>query len=162
MSFEGVNYEPVYKVGYIAAIGLAIALIAIFQPFARPEPASSRAYGCYISDVAPSIRLDQSGMTILQPGFARFGYHLERHKTSITLTADAPIQADRVGERYVYSLYHPGVGTFLNFYHVKGGRKYGQFDETKLSSFAMLANDYTELNYRKAAPGECQPSAKRS
>jgi hypothetical protein len=150
------NYEPVYRVGYFAAIILTIASIAIFQPFAKPEPANSRAFGCYVADAAPAIRLDQTGMTILQSDFQRIGYHLERHKTAITLVADAPIQADRFGARYVYSLYHPGVGEFLDFYHVVDGRSYGQFDETQLSSFTMLANDGIELNYSKAPLGECQ------
>ncbi|RYF08476.1 MAG: hypothetical protein EOO77_25105 [Oxalobacteraceae bacterium] len=119
MSYKGVNHESVIKFGYVAALGFAMALIAFFQPFARPEPANSHAYGCYVSTAASHIYLDQFGMTILQPGFARFPYHLERHKTAIALTADAPIQADRVGARYVYSLYHPGVGTFLDFTMLK-------------------------------------------
>ena len=156
MPYEGVNYEPIYRVGYFAAIGLAIASIAIFQPFAKPEPTNSRAYGCYVSDAAPSIRLDRTGMTILQPDFAQIPYHLERHKTAISLAADAPIQANRSGTRYTYSLYHPGIGEFLDFHHVVDGHQYGQFDETQLSSFSMLANDYVELTYNKASPGNCQ------
>jgi hypothetical protein len=158
--YESVNYEPTYRLGYFAAIGLAIALVAIFQPFAKPEPANSRAYGCYVSDAAPSIRLDRTGMTILQPNFARIPYHLERHKTAITLAADAPIQASRSDNRYIYSLYHPGVGEFLDFHHVIDGHQYGQFDETQLSSFSMLANDYVELTYNKVPLGKCQPVGK--
>lgn len=157
MPYESVNYEPVYRLSYFAAIGLAIASIAIFQLSDKPDPANSRAYGCYVSDAAPAILLDQTGMTILQPGFSRILYHLERHKTAITLVADAPIQANRSGNRYIYSFYHPGVGEFLDFHHVIDGHQYGQFDETQLSSFSMLANDYVELTYNKAPRGKCQP-----
>lgn len=157
MPYESVNYEPIYRLGYFAAIGLAIASIAIFQPFAKSEPANSRAYGCYVSDAAPSILLDRTGMTILQSDFSRNPYHLERHKTAITLVADAPIQVNRLNKRYIYSLYHPGVGEFLDFHHVIDGHRYGQFDETQLSSFSMLANDYVELTYNKAPPAKCQP-----
>lgn len=160
MPYEGVNYEPIYRLGYFAAIGLAVASIAIFQPFAKREPVNSRAYGCYVSDAAPSIRLDRAGMTIFQPDFAKIAYHLERHKTGITLTADAPIQANRSGRRYTYSLYHPGIGEFLDFYHVVDGHEYGQFDENHLSSFKMLANDYVELRYIKAPMEKCQLGGK--
>ena len=155
VAYEGVNYEPLYKWGYYAAIAVAIAVVAIFQPFAKPPPPNSRAYGCYIADAAPAIRLDQSGMHILQKSFPRIGFHLERHKTAITLTADAPIQADLVNGRYQYSMYRPGEGWYLDFQHIVNGRRYGQFDEAQLSMFVMLARDGTELLYEKTSPDRC-------
>ena len=155
MSYEGVNYEFLYRWGQYAAVAFVIAGIAFFQPFAKPPPPNFRAYGCYIANEAPSIRLDEAGMSILQKGFPRIGYHLERHKTAITLTADAPIQADLSGDRYVYSMYHPGEGWYLDFQHVVDGRRYGQFDETQLSMFAMLPRDGPEILYHKTALDQC-------
>jgi hypothetical protein len=159
VSYQGVSYEPLYKWGYYAAIALVIALIAIFQPSAKPPLPNSRAYGCYVADAAPSVRLDRDGMSILQSGFRRIGFHLERHKTAVTLTADAPIQAYRSGNRYYYSLYNPGIGTFLDFKRIENDHLYGQLDESQLSSFAMLANDGTEILYSKTSLDSCQGGA---
>lgn len=155
MPYEGVNYEPLYKAGYFAAIGSIVLLIAVFQPLAQPPPNNARAYGCYVADAAPSIRLDQEGMHILQTGFPRIGYHLERHKTAITLTADAPIQAIPSAGKYLYSMYSPGEGWYLDFKHVVNGRYYGEFDETKLAMFEMLAQDGRYIIYSKSSPSNC-------
>lgn len=155
MPYEGVSFEPIYRVGYFAAIGLAIVLIAIFQPLTKPPPANPRAYGCYIADAAPSIRLDQSGMNILQAGFPRIKFHLERHKTGITLTADALIQAIKSDGKYVYSMYSPGEGWYLDFCHIVNGRYYGEFDENKLAMFTMLTQDGNEIVYAKTVPAKC-------
>ena len=155
MSYKGVNYEPLYRWGYLAAIALTIAFVAIFQPFAKPPPPNSAAYGCYVADGAPSILLDPRGMSILQKSFPRIPFHLERHKTAITLTADAPIQADLVGSRYFYSMYHPGEGWYIDFQRVEGGRRYGEFNERQLSMFAMLARDGGEIIYNKAPFESC-------
>jgi hypothetical protein len=158
VSYAGINYEPLYRWGYYAAIALAVAGIAIFQPFAKPPPPNSAAYGCYTADAAPAILLDQKGMSILQQGFPRIPFHLERHKTAITLTADAPIQADLVRDRYIYSMYHPGEGWYMDFQHVEGGRRYGQFDERQLSMFEMLARNGTDIIYRKEPVETCSPN----
>ncbi len=156
MSYKGVNYEPLYRWGYYAAIAVFVAVIAIFQPFTKPPPPNSRAYGCYVAYTAPSIRLDKNGMNILQKGFPRVAFHLERHKTAITLTADAPIQANWSGSRYIYSMYHPGDGWYIDFQHVVDGKRYGEFDETQLSMFAMLARNGFEIIYSKASPAKCK------
>ena len=94
-------------------------------------------------------------MSIRQRGFPGIPFHLERHKTAITLTADAPIQANPAASRYSYSMYHPGIGTFLDFQIIEGDRRYGQFDETQLSMFVMLAGDYHEIVYNKAPLERC-------
>lgn len=132
-------------------------MIAIFQPFAKPPPLNSKAYGCYVADGAPSIRLDESGMHILQKGFPLVPFHLERHKTAITLTADAPIQADWSDDnKYLYSMYHPGEGWYLDFQHIVDGKKYGEFDENRLSMFKMLAQNGVEILYSKALLDKCE------
>ena len=155
VSYEGVNYEPLYRSGYYAAIAVAVAMILIFRPTPKPPPPNSKAYGCYTADFAPAIRLDKSGMNILQQGFPPFAFHLERQKTAITLTADAPIQADWSGKKYVYSMYHPGEGWYLDFEHIVDGKRYGEFDEARLSMFAMLARNGVDIVYSKAAPPKC-------
>lgn len=155
MSYKGSDYEPVYRWGYYAAIACIVLMVAVFQPFAKPEPVNSRAYGCYTAAGAPSIRLDNNGMAIMQKSFPVIKFHLERHKTGITLTADAPIQADANGGSYVYSMYHPGIGSFLNFYRDDAGHRYDVFDETQLTSFIMLARDGNEISYVKAGAGDC-------
>lgn len=95
-------------------------------------------------------------MDIMQPGFPPIDFHLERQKTGITLTADAPIQADWSGNRYFYSMYHPGEGWYLDFQHFVDGKRYGEFDETRLSMFAMLARNGVDIVYKKAMPIKCE------
>lgn len=155
VSFQGVNYEALYKWGSYAAIAFGIAMVAIFQPLAKPDPPNFRAYGCYVADAAPAIRLDKNGMSILQKGFPRVGFHLERHKTAITLTADAPIQAEFVNNRYLYSMYDPGEGWYLDFRRIENGRRYGQFDETQLSMFEMLSRNGVNIIYNKTSLDRC-------
>lgn len=155
VSYESDNFDTLFGWGGFVAFGLALVGFAVFQPLAKPDPQNSAAYGCYVAEAAPSILLDSKGMSIRQRGFPVIPFHLERHKTAITLTADAPIKADVAAGRYLYSMYHPGIGTFLDFQKIEGGLRYGQFDETQLSTFVMLARDYHEIVYNKASLDRC-------
>lgn len=137
----------------VAAVAAVFIMIAVFQPFAKPEPKAARTYGCYAADGAPAIRLDATGMHVLQKGFPRIPFHIERHKMAITLTADAPIRADRTDGRYLYSMYRPGIGTYLEFRRADDGA--GEFDEARLSRFVMTATDGTDLIYDRTSPDGC-------
>ena len=159
MAYENTNYEPLYQWGYYAAIAVAVAMIAIFQPFAQPALPNFRAYGCYTADTAPAIRLDQSGMKILQQGFPPVGFHLERHKTAIDPYRRCSYPSrllSTTGEKYVYSMYHPGEGWYLDFQHIVNGKRYGEFDETRLSMFTMLARNGVDIVYSKAVMIKCE------
>jgi hypothetical protein len=92
----------------------------------------------------------------LQKDFPIIPFHLERQKTGITLAADAPIQAVWSGRKYLYSMYHPGEGRYLDFQRVVDGKRYGEFDETRLSMFMMLAENGVDIVYSKAAPTNCE------
>lgn len=156
MAYPGTDYEPLYKWSYYAAIAIVFAGIMFFQPLAKSPPPNSAAYGCYTATSAPAILLNRDGMSILQKGFPRIPFHLENHKTAIALTADVPIQADLVDNSYEYAMYHPGEGWYLNFQKIEAGRRYGQVDAAKLSMFAMLARDGTEILYSKGPLDRCE------
>lgn len=141
-------------------IALAAAfLFALFNPQEQPPVAkNSTVFGCYTSDRAPAITLDARGMHIVQPGFPTIPFHLERHKTGYALTADRPIQAEQRGTSFLYSFYGPGAGTYLDFFHIINGQKYGVIDEADLASFTMLARNGTYLNYTKDEAAACSTS----
>lgn len=145
------DYERAGRIAYYLAIaGLAIAgVYTAFAPHA-PPPANSKAFGCYTNPQAAPILLDRQGMAILQRDPLRFGYHLEDGKNGIVLTAEAPISAALVNQRYLFSIDRVGIGKFLNFINEQNGRSYGEFDADKLRTFEMLAEDGTDLAYRKA------------
>lgn len=136
-----------------AAVFLGAALF--LGPKPKPQPSSSLAYGCYTTPQAPFILLDQRGMAILQPGLPIMGFHLERQKTGIALTSEAPISANSAGNGYSYSIDKRGIGTYLSFYKIIDGRSYGVFDETDLNAFQMLAMNGQYLTYRKAELDDC-------
>ena len=137
-------------------LGLLVAFAAYFwfRPSSAPVP-NSTVYGCYEARHSPRIRLDASGMHILQSGFPRIGYHLELHKTGYDLAADAPIQVDWTGSRYHYRIERRGIGRFLPFYRVEGGQTYGVFEPSLLTSFQMLANDGKWLTYTPVDDTKC-------
>ncbi|MFS2109491.1 hypothetical protein ACCC88_07380 [Sphingomonas sp. Sphisp140] len=156
----GPDYERAARAtGYVAfGAMLILAVYTALRP-GTPPPANSKAYGCYTNPATAAIRLDREGMAIFQSDPIRIGYHLERGKTGIMLTAEAPISADLVGKRYLYSIGSRGIGLFLPFFNEQNGRSYGEFDEDRLQQFTMLANNGVELAYRKADPGACDQRA---
>ena len=159
----GFDFEPETKLWLPLAL-VAIGVFLFFGVGMKPKTPElpitiSAAHGCYHSDLAPSIRLDEQGMHILQEGFPTIPFHLERHKTGIVLTADRPIQARANGERYEYSFYSPGVGTFLPFYSVRG-KRYRTFEPEYLSGFFMYPRSFVsghsgDIVYDKSASGDC-------
>lgn len=138
-------------VGAVVFLGAALFL----TPKAKPAPSDAAAYGCYKTEQAAPILLDQRGMSILQIGFPVIGFHLERHKTGIALTSEAPISANPQGGTYLYSIDKRGIGTFLRFYKVINDRSYGVFDEAEIGAFQMLATDGQYLAYRKTDSSQC-------
>ncbi|AKM10470.1 hypothetical protein [Croceicoccus naphthovorans] len=142
----------------LCIVGIPIGFLALHKP--TPAPQNATVYGCYVGDLAPPILLDEGGMHILQPEFPTIPFHLERHKTGIVLTADAPIQARAADGRYVYSFYEPGIGTFLNFFQEVNGRRYGVYDVDDLSGFSMLPRTLVSgeapfIEYAKASSETC-------
>ncbi|MBL8657022.1 MAG: hypothetical protein JNJ92_06640 [Altererythrobacter sp.] len=158
MSYQGgADYERAFRVAYgVFVVAMIGAVIYMTMRPTRPPPANGKAFGCYTTANAPPISLDARGMIIHQSAPIRIGFHLERHKTGIALTADAPIEANPTQTGYIYSIRPPGIGWFMDFFHEVDGRSYGVFDENALRQFTMLARDGIYLPYRKADPVECE------
>lgn len=152
----GVDYERSARIVYGCLVAGMIPLVAYlaFRP-GQPQPANDKAFGCYIANQAAPISLDKRGMTILQAVPLRMGFHLERNKNGIALTADAPIAAAPAGPTYLFSIEPRGVGRYLDFVHEIDGTAYGVFNENALQQFKMLADDGAYLRYRKASPKDC-------
>lgn len=144
----------------LAAIGVGLAAIPVTLFLSRdpppPEPMNSSAFGCYASADAPAIRLDRQGMQIVQRGFPLIGFHLERSKQGIALTAERPIYAQPSPAGYRYAIAGRGIGRFLEFYRLDHGEIYGVFEETELSGFRMLANDGAYLPYDRVDAARCE------
>lgn len=94
-------------------------------------------------------------MHINQKGFPTVGFHLERHKHGINLTAEAPIYAEVSSNGYRYSIATRGIGKFLAFYKVIDGQLYGVFEPDELGSFRMLAYDGRYLPYERTDLEQC-------
>lgn len=139
---------------FITAL-IGIVIYAAFITSRDPEPANSKAFGCYRTSSAAPILLDEEGMTILQQQPLKIGFHLERGKRGIALTAEAPITAERMGTEYLYLIRPPGVGRYLFFFNESDGRASGVFDANALSQFKMHAQDGAALAYTKTALEEC-------
>jgi hypothetical protein len=159
----GADYERAGRVAYYVFIVVlvGVALYTSTRPRA-PDPSNSKAFGCYTTENAAPILLDAKGMAILQSVAIRIKYHIERTKTGIALTADAPIAAEPMGNRYTFVIKPPGEGWHLDFFNVIDGRRYGVFDENQLSQFSMLALDGTYLPYSKAPLDACRTVAAQS
>jgi hypothetical protein len=138
-------------------IVLAVSLGAyiLFGPRPAPPPPNRFAFGCYSTPSGPHILLDAAGMHIRQKDYGSVGYHLERGKTGIALTAEAPINASLQGDRYQFGMDRRGIGRFLPFGEVKNGRRYGVFDEADLSQFSMIADDGVNLIYTRDRQSNC-------
>lgn len=145
------------RLKFIGLIGMAAFMgAALFLgPKPKPDPLNHLAYGCFASKDAPPIRLEASGMIIGQKNFPIIGFHLERHKTGIALTAERPISAAPSASGYLYSIDKRGSGKFLNFYKVVNQETYGVFDEADLQRFQMFATDGRYIAYSRANPAEC-------
>ena len=136
---------------------LAIAALAYFFTRTPPPAAPSNAtvFGCYAASVSPPILLDAAGMHVRQAGYPTIPFHLERSKTGIVLTADAPIRADKTANGYQFGMNKRGIGWFMHFYRVENGKAYGVFDDSLLEGFQMLASDGVYLNYDPTDAARC-------
>ena len=144
-------------VGTPLALGAVLILAISNPPKQTPVANSEVAFGCYVNDRAPAILLSANGMHILQPNFPIIPFHLEKHKNGYSLTADRPIKAEAQGRRFTYAFYRPGDGTYLNFFHIVAGVKYGAFEKEDLDGFTMVARDGTGLSYAAASKKACTP-----
>lgn len=155
----GPNYERAFRVFYVLTVVTVLGMAIEMSTRPRPAPPpNNKAFGCYATNDAPAISLDAEGMTIHQPAAIHIGFHLERGKTGILLTAEAPIAANPSQGGYTYSIKPPGIGLFLDFIREVKGRTYGEFDENELREFTMLTRDNVYLRYRKASPSDCDAS----
>ena len=157
MAYEGIDYDRSLRGTYYVFTGVVLTLFVALVLFrtTEPDPANSKAFGCYGSPEAPPILLNKQGMKILQAVPLQIAYHLERQKTGIALTADEPIAAEPSARGYVYSIRPPGMGWYLPFFTEIAGGTFGVFDENELAQFTMLARDGTYLAYRKSPQTLC-------
>ncbi len=158
MSYAGgTNYELAARVAlccFLVAM-VTMAIYSMLRP-GTPDPTNDKAFGCYTTPNAAPILLSRAGMTIFQRVPIQIQYHLERGKSGIALTADAPIAAEPADTQYVFLVKPPGVGRYLNFFNVIDGHSYGVFNEDDLKQFTMLAEDGTHLAYRRSPPKVCR------
>ena len=155
---RGFNWMPT---GLVIGMAVGLSLFLIYKPEPKSPPNNDAAFGCYIADKAPVIRLDETGMHIPQDRIATIGYHLEIQKTGIVLAAERPIEAQLVVSAYRFSIADKGEGRFLRFLRDGGDTRYCVFDNRGLQSFEMIANDGYYLLYRKAEPDICDEIAER-
>ena len=156
MAYKGTGYELDLRWLYLASAAAMIGAFVFLRPKPVPPPENAVAFGCYVTPSSAPIKLAADGMTIMQEGFPRIGFHLERHKTGIVLTAEALIVARPDNGRYVYSIAQRGEGLYLDFFRIDGGRSYGVFDERELLQFNMLASDGVYLPYRRDVDSVCE------
>lgn len=144
---------------FFRAVPVAVAISALAycmtKTSARPAPSNAAVFGCYSAPRSPMILLDASGMHVRQQGYPVVPFHLERSKTGIVLTADAPIRADKTADGYRFGMDKRGSGLFLPFYRIENGRTYGVADESLLKGFQMLGTDDAYLNYEPTDPARC-------
>ena len=156
--FSDKDDDPAFK-WFFGAMPIVLGLVFMSAIFFAPKPTSPPknefAFGCYTNELAPPIKLDASGMHILQAGFQTIPFHIEWQKTGFALSADQPIQETAANDRFAFSFYHPGEGTYLHFFHIVNGQSYGVVDEAELSSFTVLANDGTYLAYVSSPKAAC-------
>ncbi|HET6943287.1 MAG TPA: hypothetical protein VFH89_14095 [Sphingomicrobium sp.] len=136
---------------------VAIGVVAYFvmRPAPRPAPSNAAVFGCYAAANSPPILLDAAGMHVRQAGYPVIPFHLERSKTGIALTANAPIRADKTTDGYQFGMNKRGIGWFMHFYRVENGQTYGVFDDSLLEGFQMLASDGTYLKYDPSDAAKC-------
>lgn len=144
---------------FIQVLPVLVVATIIAYSVTRPTPPSAPSnravFGCYTTPNGPAILLDGSGMHVRQNGYPVIPFHLERSKTGIVLTADAPIRADKTANGYHFGLDKRGIGLFMDFFRVENGRAYGVFDEKLLEGFQMLASDGAYLNYDPTDAARC-------
>ncbi|MCB2062055.1 MAG: hypothetical protein KDE25_01090 [Novosphingobium sp.] len=158
MAYEPNNDPDRGLAKWLPTIGMFAVLVVLAIQFIR-EPAppvhNALVFGCYETTAAPSIMLDERGMHINQEGFPSIGFHLERHKQGIALTAEAPIYAKASSDGYRYSIATRGIGKFLEFYKVIDGKLYGVLEPDELGPFRMLADDGRYLSYDRTDREHC-------
>jgi hypothetical protein len=139
-------------------LALVFGAFLLFGPAAPAPPSREEVFGCYSAENSQNIRLDAAGMHVLQTNFPAVGFHLERSKQGILLTAEAPIRADATSQGYRFGVNSRGAGSYLPFYRVQNGRTYAVFEESDLRSFQMLAGDGATLRYEPVDPAQCAAS----
>lgn len=158
MTYEPNNDPERDLAKWLPAIGIIAVAIVIIIQFMREPPSpvpNALVFGCYKTTAGPSVMLDERGMHINQEGFPTIGFHLERHKQGITLTAEVPIYAEASSDGYRYAIAARGIGKFLDFYKVIDGKLYGVFEPDELGPLRMLANDGRYLPYERTNRERC-------
>ncbi len=149
----GLNWMTV---GLPIGVAVALGIYLLINPEPEPPPKNDAAFGCYAANNAPPIRLDNTGMHILQDGIGTIGYHLEVQKTGIVLTAERPIQAQLVGSFYRFSIAERGIGMFLPFFRDGTDTRYGVLEGNNLHSFEMITDESNYLLYRETDSDICE------
>lgn len=141
----------------IVPLVLAPILLASIwlRPAPHPPPQNNTVFGCYTSPNAPKIRLDSKGLQVLQAGFPTVGYHLERMKDGLVLTAESPLRAELRNSGYEFAIDRKGIGVFMPFFRLAGNHVYGVFEDGDLEGFRMLAQDGRWLPYRPSSSADC-------
>lgn len=152
------DYEDEFsKFFRIVPLVLAPLLLAYiwFRPAPQPPPKNDSVFGCYTSPNAPNVRLDSKGLQVLQAGFPTVGFHIERLKGGLVLTAESPLRAELRDSEYEFAIGRKGIGVFMPFFRIVSDQVYGVFEDGDLESFRILAQDGRWLPYRPSSSSDC-------
>lgn len=154
MSFKDDEFGVFFRLIPVVLLPLFIAALW-FKPSTRPPLSNALAFGCYSIGNGPNVRLAADGMHILQPGFPKIGYKIERSKQGVVLSVDQPIDAYLTASGYRFTIAGTSTGRYLPFYRMQGGRWYGVFEVADIDRFRMTTKDGTSIVFEPVQAQNC-------
>ena len=108
---------------------IAVGLVFLYTTFfahPTPPPPAAALKGCFVADIAPSLRFDGGRLDVGQPGFAPLHYRLALAKYgTIDIVTDEPVSLEAFGKRYVYDRGEQRTIVFGRLAHQVQGKSYG-------------------------------------
>lgn len=145
--------------GLIAATAVALALFVSFNE-TKDEPRNGLAFGCYQAVEAPNILLDERGLQVLQPGFPRMDFRVEKAKAGIFLNPMKAVIVEKVGSRNLFGIGSRKQMKSFGFFRQGPDGRYPVFDENRLNSFTISTVDAEVLAFERVSTAKCRISKK--
>lgn len=138
-------------VGY-ALFGILIVYSLLRDP---PEPIpNSSAYGCYASQLRPSIFIDENGIQVVNSDLPNVSYTLDWDDEGITLWPEKRLQLVETSIRRSFEvLDEPGYA--FRFVDVIDGNVYPDVDATRLDTFQLITSDHRLAAYSRTTLDNC-------
>ncbi len=154
MSFKDDEFGVFFRMIPVVLLPLFVAAFW-FKPSPPPPLPNTLAFGCYSTGDGPKVRLDADGMQVLQSGFPRISYHLERSKQGIVLSVDAPIDVEQTASGHRFMLAGTGAGRYLPFYRLVNGQWYAVFQAADIERFRMASRNGSSVVFEPVPTGHC-------